>query len=51
MISFLKNRAKQLGLDNLMRVAAQYDDEEADARAARFAGALASTFKEARRTL
>ncbi len=39
----------ELGLDNLMRIAAQYDDEEADARAARFAGALASTFQEARR--
>src|ERR1019366_9767831 len=29
--------------------AAQYDDEEADARAARFAGAVVSTFNEARR--
>ena len=28
----------ELGLENLMRIAAQYDDEEADARAARFAG-------------
>ncbi len=28
----------ELGLENLMRLAAQYDDEEADARAARFAG-------------
>ena len=32
-----------------MRLAAQYDDEEADARAARFAGSLAPTFSEARR--
>jgi serine/threonine-protein kinase len=39
----------ELGLENLMRVAAQYDDEEADARAARFAAALAPTFAEARR--
>ncbi len=39
----------ELGLENLMRLAAQYDDEEADARAARFAGALAPTFLEARR--
>ncbi len=39
----------ELGLENLMRLAAQYDDEEADARAARFAGSLASTFQEARR--
>ncbi len=39
----------ELGLENLMRVAAQYDDEEADARAARFATALAPTFQEARR--
>ncbi|HYP76977.1 MAG TPA: serine/threonine-protein kinase [Polyangiaceae bacterium] len=39
----------ELGLENLMRVAAQYDDEEADARAARFATSLASTFGEARR--
>lgn len=39
----------ELGLENLMRIAAQYDDEEADARAARFAGALATTFQEARR--
>jgi eukaryotic-like serine/threonine-protein kinase len=39
----------ELGIENLMRVAAQYDDEEADARAARFAGALAPTFAEARR--
>ncbi|MCC6522650.1 MAG: serine/threonine protein kinase, partial [Polyangiaceae bacterium] len=39
----------ELGLDNLMRLAAQYDDEEADARAARFAGSLAATFLEARR--
>jgi serine/threonine-protein kinase len=39
----------ELGLENLVRVAAQYDDEEADARAARFATALAATFSEARR--
>ena len=39
----------ELGLENLVRIAAQYDDEEADARAARFAGALAPTFHEARR--
>jgi serine/threonine-protein kinase len=39
----------ELGLENLVRIAAQYDDEEADARAARFAGALASAFFEARR--
>jgi hypothetical protein len=39
----------ELGLENLMRLAAQYDDEEADARAARFAGSVVSTFHEARR--
>jgi eukaryotic-like serine/threonine-protein kinase len=39
----------ELGLENLMRVAAQYDDEEADARSARFAAALGPTFVEARR--
>lgn len=39
----------ELGLENLIRVAAQYDDAEADARAARFASALASSFQEARR--
>ncbi|MEI9952767.1 MAG: hypothetical protein WDO74_28240 [Pseudomonadota bacterium] len=39
----------ELGLENLMRVAAQYDDAEADARAARFATSLAATFGEARR--
>jgi len=39
----------ELGLENLMRIAAQYDDEEADARAARFATSLAATFSEARR--
>jgi serine/threonine-protein kinase len=37
------------GLENLVRLAAQYDDEEADARAARFAEALASTFNEAKK--
>ena len=39
----------ELGLENLVRIAAQYDDEEADARAARFAVSLAPTFQEARR--
>jgi serine/threonine-protein kinase len=39
----------ELGLENLVRVAAQYDDEEADARSARFAAAIAPTFAEARR--
>ncbi len=39
----------ELGLENLVRVAAQYDDEEADARAARFASRLASAFQESRR--
>jgi serine/threonine-protein kinase len=39
----------ELGLENLMRLAAQYDDEEADARAARFAVSLLATFQEARR--
>lgn len=37
------------GLENLVRLAAQYDDEEADARAARFANTLSPTFQEARR--
>ncbi len=39
----------ELGLENLVRMAAQYDDEEADARAARFASAVAPSFLEARR--
>jgi hypothetical protein len=39
----------ELGLDNLMRLAAEYDDPEADARAARFAVSLAPTFLEARK--
>ena len=39
----------ELGLENLMRIAAQYDDEEADARSARFAATLGPTFQEARR--
>jgi eukaryotic-like serine/threonine-protein kinase len=39
----------ELGLENLVRLAAQYDDEEADARAARFAAAISTTFLEARR--
>lgn len=41
----------ELGLENLVRLAAQYDDEEADARAARFAEALLPTFQEARRVV
>lgn len=39
----------ELGLENLVHLAAQYDDEEADARAARFAESLHRTFEEARR--
>jgi serine/threonine-protein kinase len=39
----------ELGLENLVRLAAQYDDEEADARAARFAISVMPTFVEARR--
>jgi serine/threonine-protein kinase len=39
----------ELGLENLMRIAAQYDDEEADARAARFAATLGQAFQEARK--
>jgi serine/threonine-protein kinase len=39
----------ELGLENLVRIAAQYDDEEADARAARFALAVGRRFGEARR--
>jgi serine/threonine-protein kinase len=39
----------ELGLENLVRIAAQYDDEEADARSARFAATLGATFNEARR--
>jgi eukaryotic-like serine/threonine-protein kinase len=39
----------ELGLENLVRIAAQYDDEEADARAARFASSLLPTFHEARK--
>ncbi len=39
----------ELGLDNLVRVAAQYDDAEGDARAVRFACTLGATFEEARR--
>ncbi len=38
----------ELGLENLVHLAAQYDDEEADARAARFASSLGRTFEEAR---
>ncbi|NUP12061.1 MAG: serine/threonine protein kinase [Polyangiaceae bacterium] len=39
----------ELGIENLVRIAAQYDDAEADARASRFASSLAATFQEARR--
>lgn len=39
----------ELGLDNLVRLAAQYDDPVADARAARFAESLSTTFQEAKR--
>jgi tRNA A-37 threonylcarbamoyl transferase component Bud32 len=39
------------GLENLVRLAAQYDDEESDARAARFAGTLVGTFREACRVV
>ncbi len=39
----------ELGIENLVRLAAQYDDEEADGRASRFASSLTSTFQEARR--
>ncbi len=41
----------ETGIENLARLAAQYDDEEADARAARFAATLLPTFSEARRIL
>lgn len=41
----------EVGLDNLMRLAAQYDDDEADARAARLAASFVPTFQEARRRL
>lgn len=37
----------ETGLENLVHQAASYDDEEADARAARFAGSLLRTFEEA----
>jgi hypothetical protein len=37
----------ELGLENLVHLAAQYDDEEADARAWRFASSLARTFQAA----
>ncbi len=40
----------EFGLENLMRVAAMYDDEEADARAARFAVSMTPAFREAHRT-
>ncbi|HKQ70161.1 MAG TPA: serine/threonine-protein kinase, partial [Polyangiaceae bacterium] len=39
----------ELGLENLVRLGAQYDDEEADARAARFALSVTPAFHEARR--
>ena len=39
----------ELGLENLVRIAAQYDDAEADARAARFATSLLPAFQEASR--
>jgi serine/threonine-protein kinase len=39
----------EMGLENLVHQAAQYEDEEADARAARFAESLQRTFEEARR--
>ena len=39
----------ELGLENLMRLAAQYDDHEADARAARFASALHANLARGRR--
>lgn len=39
------------GLENLVRLAAQYDDEEADARSARFASTLSPSFREAQRIL
>ena len=39
----------ETGLENLVRVAAQYDDEEGDARAFRFAGTVGPTFSEAYR--
>lgn len=39
----------ETGLENLVRLASRYDDEEADARAARFAATLLPTFTEAAR--
>ena len=39
----------EVGMENLVRLAAQFEDDEADARAARFATSLASSFQEARR--
>ncbi|MEM9069585.1 MAG: serine/threonine-protein kinase, partial [Myxococcota bacterium] len=41
----------ETGLENLVRLAAHYDDEEADARAARFAATLSPTFAEARKVI
>jgi eukaryotic-like serine/threonine-protein kinase len=38
----------ETGLDNLVRVAAQYDDHEGDARAVRFAARLGGAFEETR---
>lgn len=37
----------ELGLENLVHLAAQYDDEEADARASRIAASLGRTFEDA----
>lgn len=39
----------EIGLENLMHQAAKYDDEEADARTARFAESVHRTFAEAQR--
>lgn len=39
----------ELGLENLVHLAAKYDDEEADARASRMAASLGRTFQEARK--
>lgn len=39
----------ETGLENLVRLASQYDDLEGDARAARFAATLGPTFTEAKR--
>lgn len=39
----------EMGLENLVHLAAQFDDEEADARAGRFAESLGRTFEDAMR--